>query len=372
MKTGKVLSLSGGGTWAMIEAKALAVLFPDMSGIQILNQFDVAIANSGGSIVLAGLIADMTPNEIVSLFVDQVMLNQLYTKTTGLESVFSSFGIAPRWSAAGKLAALQHILKDAGSKPFDSISSRVAICAYDLDRNIEAVFRSYTTPLETGSNVFVPTLAEAVHASSSAPVIYFDGPAIIANQKNKNDVRRFWDGGLGSYNLPARAGLAEAHALGFTEVAVLSIATGTTWRPIGDKPPLYSPPGNSSVLGAIKCLTQTCVVSPAISALIDTHVCPGVSFVHLSPYIRPDGSPGAWSVPKSLINALGADAWERLTSFDMDLTHPNDIDLLSRFADAWISGTIPNAPILSDPITGELLVGARTFSQGIDMWKSLL
>ena len=369
MKTGKVLSLSGGGTWSLIETKALMSLYPNMSGNQILDQFDIAIANSGGSIVLAGLAADMTPEEIYALYLDQSVINQLYTKTSGFESIFSSFGMAPRWSAAGKLATLQKILKTVGAAPLDSIKAKIAICAYDLDRNIETVFRSYQTPLDLTSTPFVPTLAEAAHASSSAPVIYFDGPAIVANQKNKDDVRRFWDGGLGSYNLPARAGLAEAHALGFTTVQILSLATGVVWRPIGTKIPLYAPPGNSSVLGALKCLSQDCVVSPAISALMDTMVCPGTTLIHLSPYIRPDGGPGTWAAPKAMLDVLGTDAWTRLVSFDMDLTHADDIDLLSRFTDAWIAGIIPNAPIIANPMTGSKQYGCETFAEGVALWK---
>ena len=55
----RILSLDGGGSWALIEVKALMQLFdPDMPGRQVLSRFDLVAANSGGSIVLACLIED--------------------------------------------------------------------------------------------------------------------------------------------------------------------------------------------------------------------------------------------------------------------------------------------------------------------------
>jgi len=53
--TFRILSLDGGGTWALIEAMALGDLYPGETGHQILSHFDLATANSGGSIVLGGL-----------------------------------------------------------------------------------------------------------------------------------------------------------------------------------------------------------------------------------------------------------------------------------------------------------------------------
>jgi uncharacterized protein len=49
----RVLSLDGGGTWALIQTKALIALYNDKtSGQSVLQDFDLVAANSGGSIVL--------------------------------------------------------------------------------------------------------------------------------------------------------------------------------------------------------------------------------------------------------------------------------------------------------------------------------
>jgi hypothetical protein len=48
----RILSLDGGGSWALIQVKALIELFgPDKPGREILQDFDLVAANSGGSIL---------------------------------------------------------------------------------------------------------------------------------------------------------------------------------------------------------------------------------------------------------------------------------------------------------------------------------
>ena len=49
----RILSLDGGGTWALIQVKTLISLYGgDTPGQTILQDFDLIAANSGGSIVL--------------------------------------------------------------------------------------------------------------------------------------------------------------------------------------------------------------------------------------------------------------------------------------------------------------------------------
>lgn len=370
MKTAHILSLAGGGTFALIEARALMELYPNQSGHQILKQFDVAIGNSAGSIVLAGLAADLTPAQILSMFQDQTLLHKLYTPVSFLDRELSYFGISPRWSAAGKLAALQVMLGQTGSTAMTSLDVNIAICAYDLDRSRETLFRSYGSILTGTSGGFNPSLAEAAHASSNAPAIYFDAPAVIINTNDTTDTRRFWDGGLGSYNTPVRAGLAEAHALGFQGATILSLGTGSIWRPIGDGSSLiYTKPGNVNLLGTVTCLAKDCTVAPAEAALSDTYVCPNVCLVHLSPYVKPDGSPPTWTIPAAIVAAIGEDAWQRLAMLDMDVVDPNDVALLVQYADTWIAGVIPNEPILNSPLTGVAIAGDATFAAGQARWQ---
>jgi hypothetical protein len=47
---------------------ALDALYPGMRGREILQQFDIVAANSGGSLVLADLLKDMTAAETLATF----------------------------------------------------------------------------------------------------------------------------------------------------------------------------------------------------------------------------------------------------------------------------------------------------------------
>jgi len=45
MVTHKILSLDGGGSWALIQAKVLHNMYGDITGHELLRKFDMAIAN---------------------------------------------------------------------------------------------------------------------------------------------------------------------------------------------------------------------------------------------------------------------------------------------------------------------------------------
>ena len=65
----RILSLDGGGSWALIQVKALIELFgPDKPGREVLQDFDLVAANSGGSIVLGCLVEDLSWNARPDLY----------------------------------------------------------------------------------------------------------------------------------------------------------------------------------------------------------------------------------------------------------------------------------------------------------------
>ena len=52
----RILSLDGGGTWALIQARALEKIYGESTrGHEVLRKFDYVVANSGGSIVAGAL-----------------------------------------------------------------------------------------------------------------------------------------------------------------------------------------------------------------------------------------------------------------------------------------------------------------------------
>ena len=72
------------------------------------------------------------------------------------------------------------------------------------------------------------TLAEAIHASTNAPVNYFDAPATFPDHPG-----RYWDGAIAGCNNPVLAAVTEAIAKSQapTDLAVLSIGTASVSLP---------------------------------------------------------------------------------------------------------------------------------------------
>ncbi len=68
----RILSLDGGGSWALIQVKALIELYGlDTPGREILQDFNLVAANSGGSIVLGCLIENFSLRKILAFFNDE-------------------------------------------------------------------------------------------------------------------------------------------------------------------------------------------------------------------------------------------------------------------------------------------------------------
>lgn len=59
----RILSLDGGGSWALIKLYGAAA-----TGHQVLRDFDLVAATSGGSLVLGGLVENLSLNELLSVF----------------------------------------------------------------------------------------------------------------------------------------------------------------------------------------------------------------------------------------------------------------------------------------------------------------
>src|SRR5271165_6979006 len=86
----RILSLDRGGIWALIEVKALMALpsyDENTSGHTVLNDFDLVAANSGGSIVLGGLIENLTLGEILALFESESQRNAIFSLASLMDVV---------------------------------------------------------------------------------------------------------------------------------------------------------------------------------------------------------------------------------------------------------------------------------------------
>ena len=112
----RILSLDGGGSWAVIQVMALQRIFGQKaSGHEVLAHFDLVAANSGGSITLGGLLEDKTLNSLVDdfylqeaqrrkIFVEAGLFDDI--EATGLRQI----GIGAKYLTHKKFDGLRDVL----------------------------------------------------------------------------------------------------------------------------------------------------------------------------------------------------------------------------------------------------------------------
>ncbi len=201
----KILSLDGGGSWAILQLLTLKAKYGDLKGHEILREYDLIIANSGGSIVLAALAENYTLSEALALFDKQEKRELIFHRNSFINRffpvdyirLFSNFG--PKYSAPKKREAFRKLFPKVDGMQMDEVpafiqkeSLKIIVCTYDAMNNRAKFFRSYGT----GPDYDSVTLTQAAHGSSNAPIQYFDFPARF-KAKNTDWYYELWNGALG-------------------------------------------------------------------------------------------------------------------------------------------------------------------------------
>jgi hypothetical protein len=391
MDTIRILTLDGGGTRAGILARALAEIYgADSPGRAILRRFRYVAANSGGSIVLAALCCDYTPREICELYDDPATVRRLFSpKWVASVPILRKF--LPRYSASGKYEALREILdrkRKPGEPPHSSIrlsewperigsDVNLLVTAFDYDRQRAAFFRSSRQRSLTKSSTRAvdPTLAEAVHASTNAPIVYFDRPAAF-------DGHRYWDGAMAGYNNPVLAAVIEALANEPPErvpdFRVLSIGTGTTVRPLtteGASPPLGEEPSGEGWWRTLHVAATSILDDPPDAAMFHAHMAlrqklpaHGGTYsdgmlVRISPMLRPEWDGASWTLPRGLDERDFA----AIAELELDGMDREALDMVRLMAELWIGGTLANQPIrMGERFRCE--IGHDRFADALEHW----
>jgi hypothetical protein len=376
----RILSLDGGGSWALIEVMVLMDLFGgrNVRGHDVLRRFDLIASNSGGSIVLGALAKDMSLGEIYDLFADKDK-NKRKTIFVNL-SFFSDvtdrmarlLGIGARYDTQKKLEGLTAILGVDGTREVASLPDWIGagnrgrkpqfvICGFDYDLNRAVFFRSDN---QSRAGSFAPhaptTLVQAVHGSANPPVNYFNNPTVFGE-------RRCWDGGIGGYNNPTLAAVIEAIAnagrydTSVEEIKVLSLGTGSVVLPYAREPALQNPTfivqkEKRSLQGDVRKLATSILDDPPDAASFHAHFLLRGSLpadpahpvtdgpiVRMSPLVQPvrDAEDKPWKEPPG----LNADQFKRLRNLDMDAVKQDEVDLINGFATAYLGSTVLNQPI---------------------------
>ena len=391
----RILSLDGGGSWALIQVMALMDLYPEAkTGHEVLRNFDLATANSGGSIVLGGLVEDMPLKELLAFFLSEEKRKSVFVKKW--------FGwFRPKYRASKKLAGLQAAFPRRGRwmLPLAAADIRshrtglpvhLLITGFDYDRSRSRFFRSAAAsgPAYGDGDPAQVELAEAIHASSNAPVLFFDRPAMLPTESGK----RYWDGAISGCNNPVLAGVAEAVVLGQKpdNVAALSIGTGTVCRPVAPMDPispkvnasvLYTPRARSCLLPDVFKLAGAIVDDPPDAASFLAHVMTGGApplpapadsradsrIVRINPMIAPvRDAAGMWRLPPG----LDEDAFTALAGLAMDAVEQKEVLAIENLAGEWLRDNVRNQPIrMNESLECEL--GQGWYSQAKAAWQAI-
>jgi hypothetical protein len=418
----RILSLDGGGTWALIQAKALGELYGhDTDGWSILKRFRFAAANSGGSLVLAMLLKGMSPGEILALFRTRRERELIFDRNHVVDRALGGlFGFGSRYNAPGKLAGLLEIFErtsgrwggDFATLTLDRIAASLneerrreglddfhfLITAFDFDAERSVFFRSDANCAGAAFRAApCPTIVGALHAATNAPVQYFNRPAEVAFADGS--AIHYWDGAIGGYNNPVMAGvldaLAEDGALR-ERIRVLSIGTGTARLPIvgpdwpGTSPHVIRrkrPRGldGMRVMSDLRKITAAMMVDRPEAATYMAHVVlaggPRAQsrVVRLNPILQPryvghsaNGHPlwehYEWFAEPSSVR--GRALFERLLALDMDATADGEVQDIERLAELWIAGKVPNQPVHADDYLIPQ-IGHGQFAEALAAWRAL-
>jgi uncharacterized protein len=396
----KILSLDGCGTWALIQVRTLIALYgPNATGHQVLANFDLAAANSGGSLVLAGLVEDLSLSQIAQYFLDDTKRRSIFSPTSSIfDHVLEALlGMGPKYSTAAKLPALETLFPSTGTKQLYGIMNGVpgpggapvhlVITGFDYDRNRAVFFRSAAASapdLGVGEPASV-TLAEAVDASANPPVNYFDAPATFPGDAS---LGQYWDGAIAGYNNPALAAAVEALVLGqqATDLRILSLGTGNVAYPLaapGTAPgPLEAARSTSGLAGDIKKLATSILDDPPDAATFVAHMLTGAGngglppgavsrIVRMNPLVSPLLDAGGALIPPT---GWSAAQLNYLANLSLDVLTQSDVAYVDSYCSAWLADVAPNQPIRPDGATFDPWnpeIGYAKFSKAKAAWGVL-
>lgn len=396
----RILSLDGGGSWAIIQVKCLRKLFaetfnnPDPTGHEVLAEFDLVAANSGGSLVAAAMAENLRLSEIEKIFDDENLRNRIFSKLNFFEksllsSVARIFKIGAKYATKRKHKALKEILPGIAAIDLINIPNHIAVVgktkthmlviAYDYYRNRAEMFRTDFNSLAATSSIErklknlrsaaqspsdgLVSLVDAIHASSTAPVNYFNEPAMFSVN---NKLKYYWDGGVTGNNNPVLAAVTEAicnrEQYQIDSIQVLSIGTATVVQLQADEeiPVQYAElKAKQEVPGLIRDIQKmsTSVLNdpPDTAAFIAYMIlhpsmpAKPIDFIRMNPVLRPilvdNGDFKHWDLPVGITK----DDYVALNAMDMDAVEDREVTLIKKLCDNWLNNAgVPNQAIRND------------------------
>jgi hypothetical protein len=406
--TYRILALDGGGRWSLITVMALQKIYgPQTRGHDILKQFDLVAANSGGSIILAGLAENLPLDVLFNNFCDETLSRLVFAREsfslTRLAHWITRrlFHIGPKYDTEKKLAGLKTLMPKIGAMKFIDLPGYVAqstgvtthflVAAFDYDWQRAKFFRSDRDSKAASSDATEATVAEAIHASSTAPVDFFNAPAKLPGSVKLGN--RFWDGAITGHNNPVLAAVTEVLANQgpiHGHIRVLSIGAGAVSLPVVEaRDPTYSSrlmrkPEKATLFRDVAKLSQAILDDPPDSATFEAWVMLGnpvppphqqlrahelrqmtpATLIRLNPLVRPIQNGAQWAPPPGLTPK----EFYRLTRINLDAPRAYHVTLLKKFGELWLEGKVENQPIKENHYTMATHIGHDTFQDALSEW----
>jgi uncharacterized protein len=398
----KILSLDGGGSWAILQAMALENIYSGTEVgtkcIDILNQFDIIVANSGGSLMLAGMIENSKKDigSVIEMFLDSKIRESVFSQlrffeTRTVEKILRLYKVGPKYKASRKIEGLKKALQNSWNiklweiKAKRGLNADIVICGYDFDINRAVFFKS-----NQKKHKYEYTLADAINAASNAPVNYFDEP--VESKYDDENIHRFWDGAIGGNNNPVLIGITEAliesngtQQLTSENLLVLSIGTGNNLLPIegftnSDNPDhedLIKRKEKSSLLGSdIGKMAKSILSEPPEAANFMAHLFLGgklnkgsrPAIIRVNPLVQPKLSNKKWSFPPGVDTEEDKKKFCNLIKLEMDAVKQSEVDDIYQLGKWWLNDIIPNQGISYDGRTFEVTVGYDKFTNAKTEW----
>ncbi|MFO1186368.1 MAG: patatin-like phospholipase family protein [Alphaproteobacteria bacterium] len=402
----RILSLDGGGVWALIQIEALIALNERgeaARGRDVLREFDFVAANSGGAITLGCLLADFTLAQCRAFFASEPARRSIFQRTSFVETPISHVlrhilrqKVGPQYRTAAKLAGLKAFLGAAAELPLARLPLEIGrnvrgrdvhilVCAFDYDTSRAVFCRSDSLSRSgSGGQAQAFSLAEAIHASSTAPVNFFNAPT-----RGPGD-RRFWDGAVGGYNNPVLAAIVEVlanadrYGTARAHIKALSIGTGSEALPRRADAPtaderLVAMPENAWLFNDLKKVATSILGDPPDAASYIAHVALGGRLpdgeavtegpiVRMNPLIQPRRlDDGTWDFPEG----MSPEQFGNLRKLELDAVSDKDVKLIAHLCDRWIAGSIANQPIRADRKTWKPQIGHATFKEAKHAWEHI-
>lgn len=386
-----ILSLDGGGSWAYLQAMTLKAIYPDQSTKEILAQFDLVTANSGGSLMLACMIEFDSMDEAGGIFLHEESRKSIFSPLRSGERTFIEWiagieGLGPKYKTARKITGIENALPKYGKEQLQHLPAKLGlktqflITTYDYDLQRAVYMRSDTKASE--GVVYEHTLAQAIHAASNAPINYFDDPAEFSYQ---NNARRFWDGAIGGNNNPVLVGVVEAmgvYKAAASEISILSIGTGNVVLPIEGLSPfaaerdyLLQKRTSAKLPNDVMKMAHCILQEPTDAATYMSHIVLGGGatngatprVIRLNPLIQPYLKNNIWTLPPG----FKEDFFRTLINLDMDAVSQDEVNIISYLGAMWIADKVKNQPVRANGRLLEAEIGHPTFSEAKQAWLNM-